>query len=189
MSDGPHRSLNMRRGWKRLAERAANHAFEPAEICNAVIPALAQDWRKEIPADLARGITGVLEGQQTSLFNDQKLSQLEGLRPLAAGHSLGQVFLDCAIELARNGRTGSDASVEAATNALAVRASCGARQVEEHYCRKSTTTRAQNVRGRIEEGIASASLDGLARALLNPDSGCALPTSGKQQGLDDGVRL
>jgi hypothetical protein len=189
MSDGPHKSLNMRRGWKKLAERAANHVFEPAEISNAVIPALVQDWRVETPAKLIRGITNVLEGQQTSLFTDQKLSQLEGLRPLAAGHSLGQVFLDCAIEVARNGGAGSDASVEAATNALAIRASCGARQVEEHYCRKSTTPHAQNVRGRIEEGIASASLDGLARQLLNLSPGSTLPTLAKQQGLDDGVRL
>jgi len=29
MSDGPHRSLEMRKGWKRVAESADNRAFEP----------------------------------------------------------------------------------------------------------------------------------------------------------------
>lgn len=40
MSDGPHRSLRMKRGWQRVAERADNGAFGVDEISNAVIPAL-----------------------------------------------------------------------------------------------------------------------------------------------------
>ncbi|MCY4635508.1 MAG: hypothetical protein OXG04_13560 [Acidobacteria bacterium] len=40
LSDGPHRSLNMRRGWKRLAERAANAAFDDNERRDALAGAL-----------------------------------------------------------------------------------------------------------------------------------------------------
>jgi len=190
MSDGPHRSLKMRRSWKKLAERADKHAFEPAEICDAVIPALAEDWNDGVPAELVRGVREVLDGKQVPLFEDQKPLQLEALRPLAAGHSIGQVFLDCAIELVMTRGAGPDALVQAATNALAVQASCGARQVEEHYYRKSTTPRAQNVRARIEEGVASASLDGLARQILKLSPSLTLRTTAKkQQGLDDGVRF
>lgn len=52
MSDGPHRSLPMRRAWKKVAERAANPACAPEEIGNALIPALAQDWNDDVPTTL-----------------------------------------------------------------------------------------------------------------------------------------
>src|SRR5260370_28199856 len=35
MSDGPHKSLPMRNGWRKLAERAANSNFAPTEISEA----------------------------------------------------------------------------------------------------------------------------------------------------------
>src|SRR5260370_33778898 len=35
MSDGPHKSLPMRNGWRKLAERAANSNFGPSEISEA----------------------------------------------------------------------------------------------------------------------------------------------------------
>lgn len=178
----------MRRGWKKVAKWAANPAFAPEEICNALIPALAQDWNDDVPTDLIRGVDDIL-GVQQDLFNEQKVLRLESLRPITAGHGLGKVFLDCAIKLATNGKAGPEAVVEAAANALAVRASRGAEHVEEHYCRKSTTPRAHNVRARIEQGIGGASLSDLARQLLKRDPGSASRTPAKQRGLDDGVRL
>jgi hypothetical protein len=48
MSDGPHRSLRMRTAWKKLAERADMPNRPPAEVEEAVCPALAADWRNEI---------------------------------------------------------------------------------------------------------------------------------------------
>jgi len=178
----------MRRGWRKVAERAANPAFAPEEICNALSPALAQDWNDDVPINLIRGIDDIL-GDQQDLFKEQKVLRLESLRPTTAAHGFGKVLLDCAIQLATNGEAGPEAAVEAATNALAVRASRGARQVEEHYCRKSKAPRAQKVRARIEQGIGGASLHGLARQLLKRDPAPALRTPPKQQGLDDGVRL
>ncbi len=189
MSDGPHRSLPMRPGWKKLAERAANSNYAPDEISDAVIPALAQDWSSEISSELAGFVRDVLGGQQDSLFKDEKVAQFEALRRITSGHGFAQVFIDCGIQMAIEGRSGLVAPVEAATNALAVWASRGARQVEEHYCRESTVPRAHNVRARIEEGIGGASLVGLARQLLSPDPGAASRPPQKQRGLDDGVRL
>ncbi len=179
----------MRRGWKKVAERAANPAFAPEEICNALIPALAQDWNDDVPINLIRGVDDILRDQQ-DLFKEQKVLRLESLRPRTAGHGFGKVFLECAIQLATRGEAGPEAPVEAAaSNALAVRAARGAHQVEEHYCRKSNAPRAQRVRARIEQGIGGASLNDLARQLLNRDAGSASRTSAKQRGLDDGVRL
>ena len=178
----------MRRGWKKVAEWAANPAFAPEEICNALIPALAQDWNDDVPTDLIRGVDDIL-GHQQDLFKEQKVLRLESLRPITAGHGFGKVLLDCAIQRATNGEAGAEAPVEAATNALAVRAARGAHQVEEHYCRKSNAPRAQGVRARIEQGIGGAPLKDLARQLLKRDSGSASRMPAKQRRLDDGVRL
>lgn len=42
----------MRRGWKRLAERAANAAFDDNERRDALAGALQGDWRDEVAEDL-----------------------------------------------------------------------------------------------------------------------------------------
>jgi hypothetical protein len=188
MSDGPYKSLPMRRGWKKVAQWAANSAFAPEEICNALIPALARDWNTDVPIELTRAVEDIF-GDQQDLFRDQKVMRLESLRPVTVGRGLGKVFLDCAIQVAASGAAGPEAPIEAATNALAVRASRGAQHVEEHYCRKSTTPRANKVRARIEEGIGSASLNDLARQLLKRDPALPSRTPPKQRGLDDGVHL
>lgn len=189
MSDGPHRSLSMRPGWKKVAEFAANPASAPEDINRHVIPALDQDWRTDVSDTLAGGICDVLRGQQDSLFGDQKIMQLEALRPMTAGHEFGRVLIDCAIQVASEGKLGPDAASEATARALGVWAARCARQVEEHYCRKSNLLRARNVRSRIEEGIHGASLGGLARQLLKLDPGPAQHAPSKQSELDDGVRL
>lgn len=179
----------MRRAWRKVAERAANPSFAPEEISNVLIPALAQDWNDDVSTDLVRGVDHIL-GDQQDLFKEQTVSRLESLRPSTAGHGLGKLFLDCAIQLAAAGEAGAEAPIEAAaSNALAVRAARGAHQVEEHYCRKSNAPRAQSVRARIEQSIGGASLKGLARQLLKRDPAPASRTPAKQQGLDDGVRL
>ena len=48
MSDGPHRSLPMRQGWKRVAERGANDNFTTEQIAAAIVPALEQDWHADV---------------------------------------------------------------------------------------------------------------------------------------------
>jgi hypothetical protein len=183
MSDGPHRSLPMRPGWKRVAECGDNHAFAPEEVSNAIIPALEQDCRAEMTPEFLDAFCDLYG----SLFKDQLGPELEALRG-AAGCGIGRIVLDHAIQMSANGETGPEAPVQALANALTDRAARGARQVEEHYCRESNEVRAQNVRARIEQGVGGADVDGLARRVLKRDSGSSAPPV-KQQGLDDGVRL
>lgn len=108
MSDGPHRSLPMRRAWKRVAERAANAAFAPQEICDALIPALVQDWNNDVPPGLVRSVDDILCDQQ-EMFQGDKVSRLESLHASTAGHGLAKVFLDCAIQRATTGEAGPEA--------------------------------------------------------------------------------
>lgn len=188
MSDGPHRSLSMPRGWMKLAKRADNKAFAPDEVCDALPDALTQDWRAEVPDSVRRRVREILGDGQSSLFGDQRIGQLESLRGETAGYNLGNAFLDYASEAAARGRHGDKAVAEAASKALADRAVRGARQVEEHYCRKSTQRRAAHVRERIESGVTQSDLGGLAERLVGVGKSDA-PRPAKRTGLDDGVQL
>lgn len=188
MSDGPHRSLPMRRRWKRVAECAENRTFEPEEIRNAIIPALEEDCRREISPEFLSALCGVCRDQEGSLFKDEEQRSLETLRGVA-GSGIGSVVLDYAIRIVASGSTGLDILVKAVTDALRDRAARGARQVEEHYCRESTKSRAYRVRERIEQAISRVDIDGVARLVLNLDPGRFTRPPLKRQGLDDGVKL
>ena len=61
-----------------------------------------------------------------------------GKRPVTL---FGNAFLDHAIEATYRGLSGTEALREAVSNALSNRAARGARQVEEHYYRKSAQGR------------------------------------------------
>lgn len=176
----------MRPGWRRVAERAANPSFPPIEIGNALVAALTRDWRDEVPADLVHEVTRVLE-TPPGLFRDDTVRRLEELRPLASASGLGQVFFDCAVQLASDGEGGADAPATAAERALATRAARGGHQVEEHYLRRAEA-RIDGVRSRIDAGISAAPLPELARQLLH-GSTHPVGASIKQKGLDDGVTL
>jgi hypothetical protein len=179
----------MRPGWKKVAKFADMRAAGPDEVGHAVAAAFSDDWRADVAANVAECVCEVLGGQKDSLFRDQKIMQLEALRPLTAGRELAQILLDCAIQRAVSGEATADAAVEAAADALDIWGARQGRHVEEHYCRESTVRRAGNVRIRIEEGIGGTPRDALARQLLKLEPKTTPRTPPKQTGLDDGVRL
>ena len=189
MSDGPHRSLKMRPAWKKVAEFADNRSFTREEVGNAVTSAFSDDWRADVAPNVAKCICEILGDRKDSLFDDQKVMQLEALRPLTVGHELSQIFLDCAIQQAISGEPSADAPVDAAADALDIWGARSGRHIEEHYYRESTERRAHKVRDRIEQGIGGTSRTTLARQFLMLEPKAAPRTLPKQTGLDDGVRL
>lgn len=189
MSDGPHRSLRKRPAWKKVAEFSDNRASAQEEIGHAVAAAFTGDWRIDVTPNIADCICDVLGGQKDSLFQDQKVIQLEALRPLAAGRELAQLLIDCAIQRAVSGESSPDAAVEAVADTLEIWGARHGRQIEEHYRRESTERRAHHIRGRIEQAIRTAPRASLARQLLKLEPRTLPRTPPKQTGLDDGVRL
>jgi hypothetical protein len=187
MSDGPHRSLPMGKAWKRVAARSDKRAFASEEVAEAIAVALEQDCRRELPAAFLDAAWRIFTDPEPPLFIVQIAPQLEALRHIA-GSGLGRVVLEESILAAERGKSGRAGLEEALTNALTDRAAKGARQIEEHYCRESTTPRACHVRGRIEEAIGGAVVVGLARRILQVES-MPGPRLTVQQGLDDGVRF
>ena len=188
MSDGPHRSLNMPSGWKKLAERADNEAYAPEEVCDALPEALKQDWRAEVPDSVTNQVRDILDSQN-SLFGDERAERLEALRGEVAGYNLASTFLDYAIQETGRGHSGPEALEESVSAALSDRAARGARQVEEHYYRKTTQGRATYVRERIEIGVAQSNMASIAGRLVGINDGRGLQRLAKQTGLDDGVQL
>lgn len=188
MSDGPHRSLPMRKGWKRVAESADNEAFSAGEVCEAIVPALEEDCRGEIPREFIQKLRRVCADQAGSLFRSETARSLETLRN-SAGSGLARVVLEYAVREAANGRSAKDIPQEAVKEALVDRAARGMWQVEEHYCRESTTPRGNKVRERIEQAIGGADINGLARRILEPGAGGGMSQAPKRDGLDDGVEL
>lgn len=189
MSDGPHRSLKMRRAWKKFAERSDKSAYASEQVCDAILNALEQDWRAEVPENFPRQIRAIMGDRQSSLFGDQRIEKLEALRSGIAGHPLASVFLDCAIQVAASGKTGDESVREAASAALTDRAARGIRQVEEHYRRESTHNRATNVRERMDSGIARADISAIAGGLIGTDKAVQPRTPTKKTGLEEGVEF
>jgi hypothetical protein len=191
MSDGPHRSLPMKRNWKSVAERADKHSFDVADISAAMIPALAGDCRDEIRPGLIERVRGIVEEQESLLIKDDNVSARIAALRAEAGHGIGQRFIDNLAPIASKDVPKTIDLVNAMAAALAERATRGSWQVEEHYLRESTASRTNNVRGRLEQGRSAlgAALDGLARQVLRIDNDRPARSIAKRDGLEEGPKL
>ena len=188
VSDGPHRSLNMRPGWKRLAERASNPAFNDRERADALVAALQDDWRVEIPRGFVRNLRNVLNDHQGELLSEPPIDRLEALRRETAGRPLAGMLLDCAVHEVHQGHRGNEALAKAADNALVERAAAGRRQVEEHWLRTPSARSATHVRNRIDGAIAASDVSTIAsRCVGDSDGPPRFPL--RKTGIDDGVSL
>src|SRR4051794_20255814 len=132
MSDGPHRSLTMSSGWKRVAERGDKRAFTADEISRAIVPALEQDCHTEMQPGFIDRVYKAFRDHESSLFKEGLAQQLETLRD-TAGSGIGRSVLDFSIMVAERGGSGRRGMEDALKTALTDRAAKGARQVEEHY--------------------------------------------------------
>ena len=190
MSDGPHKSLPMRKGWKKTAEEADKAAFSPADIVPRIVDALSGDWREEVTPDQLRDIrTYLKDADQLPLFSEQRTQMLEDLRRSSAGRPLGLTLIECVEKAASRGLAGEAALEAAAQAALSMHVTRGIRQVEEHYLRETRAQRAHDVRHKMEDAASRCQLDALARRLTGLAAGPAPHRAEKKDGLDDGVPL
>ena len=188
MSDGPHRSLPMKRKWQFVAERADKDAHGIDEISIALIPALEGDCRDEITPGFIESIRKIYAEQDTLLFKHDINAQVKALR-VNAGSGIGRRIIENVVRLSPDKEAGLDALVKALSYALTERAARCNRQVEEHYLRESTASRANNVRSRLEQGLAGAPIEALARQILKIDSCRPSHKSVKRHDLDEGPKI
>jgi hypothetical protein len=194
VSDGPHRSLKMRRPWQNVAEYADNPGFSPEEVGDALSVALANDWKTDIPPKVAQQVGVLLNEPQASLFSETRVQQLEALRPQMTGE-LGHLLIDHSIfyvthRVPTDGiPSDQDASAAVGADVLRHWSARGARQVEEHYIRKSSQVHARDIRTRLEQSIARAVTGSLGRQLLGGGVVKAPLAIRRRTGIDDGVPL
>lgn len=186
MSDGPHRSLPMRRHWKKFAERAATRSYSLDEVAAVIPGALVNDF-KDTPLNQVRDI--LLGDSQRSLFPRNCADQLEELRGTCRGSTVGNMFLDCAIEANAIGLTGDSAINAAAKNALEAYARGICRQIEEHYRRKKPGSEL-NVRNRLSAACEQVSFASFATEMMSGNSGGrGKLLVMKHTGIDEGPQL
>ena len=189
MSDGPHRSLPMRRAWKELAKRADQRTYNSAQVREAVPHALASDWNNEVSAPLIAALKNVFAGRYNSLrFPEIALDQLEAARTLAAGSVFGTNAVSWCIQLVHEGRMDLDALYEAVGLAAKERGFAGTRQVEEHYLRQSSQRRSDGVSARLESAVSGLSEGKLGAMIIDPQPG-ARSAPRKRTDINDGVPL
>jgi hypothetical protein len=178
----------MKRKWQDVAERADNRTFGIDEVSNAMIPALAGDCRDEMSSGFIEQIRGVCEEQESLLIKDDIRARMEALRP-EAGTGIGRRLIENVVRISSADAADVIALAKAMTAALAERAARCNRQVEEHYLRQSSASRANNVRGRLEQATAGAALEALARQILKLDNIRPARSSAKRDGLDEGPSI
>jgi hypothetical protein len=189
MSDGPHRSLPLRRAWKELAKRGDQDIYDAEQVAEAAAGALSSDFKNEIKWSLVDKLKSIFTGRDNSLgLPEIALQELEEAKPLAAGSVFGTNLVEWCIVLINEGRFGLDAFHEAIGLAAKMRGFANVRQVEEHYLRKSNQRRADHVSIRLSSAISNFSAGRLGAMLVSPESdGARRPK--KKTHLDEGVPL
>lgn len=185
MSDGPHRSLPMRRHWKDLAERAETPAFSTGDMDEALRVALKKEF-SEAPLSAIREILG--GGDQGSLFQVDCAGQLDEARQACWGSVAGNILIDCAIEANANGVTGDAAFQGALQNALEAHAWSGCHQIEEHHHRKEPHS-APNASKRLRGARDRCSFGALASELMPNKQPVNDTRLRKHTGVDEGPPL
>jgi len=190
MSDGPHKSLPMRNGWRKLAERGANTHFDADEIGAAVPDAIGDDWVQEGCDQAVRELRQILtDNRQGSLFDQAREDRVEALKGVSAqGSPFRRMIIESIIQASESNPDPATALRTGVESALAQRLLRGSFQVEEHYLRSGDAA-ASTIRARIAEGIAKVPPASLADHFLSPKGSPSLPHSEKRDGLDDGPRL
>lgn len=187
MSDGPHKSLSMRRHWKALARRASIAAFDPTEVCVALPPALLSDAR-EIPLEKAKVIFQV--DRQADFFNEDIHGRLERLRHDCAGSSIGNAFLDGTQEAFQNGLRGERALEHGLVSAMDETRRAAFQSIEEHWLREGSVESTVYVRDRLNRAWDACDVKAIAAEILSgkPNSYVAQAMK-RRESVDEGPQL
>lgn len=188
MSDGPHKSLNMSRRWKKVAEVADNGAYSDKDVQLSMMDALANDWNHVSDA-LSKRVEEIVDRGERMLFPEEYAVKLKGLYGTTDDSELGRTFLDFAVMHVADGTPHDQICDTALESALRKWLSARNRQIEEHYLRRSGSDRAAHLRERVKRAAITLGSEGVVN-LLGARAGKSGPKAlVKRTGLDDGVPL
>ena len=186
MSDGPWRSLPLRRHWKQVAKQAEKRAFSTEELSGTLEAALQKD-AKALPLEAV--CRAVAPNGQGLLFTSDLSVELEALRREQPGSKVAQTFVTCLLDEQSSGSSGSEMVAAAVADTLDECARDHSRAIQEHYYRKSRSpTVAVGRRLALAHGLCD--FHGLASRMVSPTgSSASSPSPAKRSGLDDGPQL
>ena len=190
MSDGPHRSLPMSKGWKKVAEWADNSNFDSGQIAEILAQEVVRDFRKAIPEGVITLLIREFQDREGDLFPDERTQCVVNIDQLLDGSPLGRLLFDCAEQRLDAGEVGQQGIETAVRSAVREQLLRRERQIEEHYlrCRESSVERAAKVRAGIEGGIGQVSVEEVARRVLRLAPSRS-SRAGQRTGVDEGVPL
>ena len=144
MSDGPYKSLPMRKAWRDVAERAQKEAFSLEERTDGMCAALHDDFKRDVGKAALKAISSILvETEQGSLFADQAGAEMEAIRNSQRSTGFRDSIIEHTQVALHQGFTGEAALIEGLNRA-----------VEEHYHRDTPTSKgaemAANVRANLD---------------------------------------
>ncbi|RYG89105.1 MAG: hypothetical protein EON59_02160 [Alphaproteobacteria bacterium] len=189
MSDGPHRSLPLRRAWKKVCEIADGRAHAIEEVVEQIPAALAADAKGEIGESLLKRLRQILTSDQPQLIDDTP-QQVAALRSQAA--SVMEIDLvEAVTDALRDGKRGADAFQTGAEAVVEERGQAVTRSVVEHYLRKSPLERAAHVEQRVSDALKQAGerVRDVATGIVTGVMDHALSKAVDRSGLDDGPAL
>lgn len=189
MSDGPHRSLPMRRPWKELAKRGDQCTYDSEQVAEAATIALVSDFRKEVTWSMINALKSIFGGLDNSLrIPEIAIQQLKDLRSETAGSVFARNAVEWSIQLVNEGRLEPDAVFVAIGLAAKARGFACARQIHEHVLRATNKSRADGMTSRVTNAIGGLSESSLGSLLMNRE-GAAQRRIKSNNNLDAGVPL
>ncbi len=189
MSDGPHRTLNMRKPWKALVERAAGATYSHVDVVACVAPAVSGDWNNEVSSDYLSDVGQFLGcGKQSHLF-EKDASEIDRLRQRASSpmEALLADYAKDACESPLHGEAALQDVIDKTMRESAVRRTL---QAQEHYQRNSSGARTAHMKARLQRAVtASATIFGAMAQSVVAGSRVSSRLPAKREGLDDGPPL
>lgn len=189
MSDGPHRTLNMRKAWKVLVRRADDDAYSHADIVACVAPAVASDWNDEVSAEFFSKVGQFLGcGSQSHLF-ERDSAEIDRLRGEASS-PMEALLADNAKDACESPLQGEAALEDVVGKTLRESVVRRTFQAEEHYLRNSSRLRSVSMRQRLQRAAkaAASAINTMAQNVVR-DSRATKPGPAKRQGIGDGPAL
>lgn len=158
MTDGPYRSLSLKRHWKGFARRADIEVYSLEERRQYLLTAV----KKEFSESVLTATRDILNDK--GFFHSiDSIKLIEAIRKDCRGSTADNTFLNNIVYELSKGRTGEMALQSALKNAFEEVARAHLRSIEEHYCRKEAGVKTiARLRKRIDETIQKTSFVAMA---------------------------
>ena len=192
MSDGPYRSLPMRKGWRDVSECAHKDVYTAEERADRMCAALHLDFQRDVGRDFLNSVGNILINQaQQNLLASQATFELEAIRERYNSTGLRDAVVEHIQVALHQGHVAEAALAEGVDRAMLDHAHSCIRSVEEHYIRdalnKNERQKTISVRDNLHQTLTSQRVQGFGGEIVDLIQGKAVVVkTQKAVGLDVG---